>query len=192
MTRSTGSRFRRVDLAHGGDHVLVPNATFRDDAGSSCTATFGTEAALSCFLDMVLRYPGTTLTVTMFLKSRGYRPSPAGPPEYLPSSLYFDVDHAHGVAAAALLVCDAKGDSHQWLTQGDLGRDDAVLVMDPYNPEYARFPTESFVSVAVLQDVVGQWAFGDELPPTAVTWRSATEDEVGWPVGAVDDAPSAR
>ncbi|HEY0449067.1 hypothetical protein, partial [Actinophytocola sp.] len=104
--------------------------------------------------------------------------------EFLPSSLYFDIDQAHEVAAAALLVVDANGDSYQWLTQGDLGRDDVVLIMDPYNPEYARFPKESAISVALLHDAAAQWAFGDELPPAASSWRPATEDEVGWPVGA--------
>lgn len=184
MTRSTDNRFRRADLAHGADYVLVPSATFRDDAGSSFTATFGTETALRTFLDMALRYPGKTSTVTMFLKPGGYRPPPSAPPEFLPSSLYFDVDQACGTAAAALLLTDATGLSHQWLTRGDLGRDDVVLVMDPYNPEYATFPQESYVPVAMLREAAIQWAFGDGLPPNAVTWRRAAEDEVGWPAGA--------
>lgn len=184
MTRSTENRFRRVDLAHGADHLLVPSAMFRDDSGSSFSATFGAEAGLRAYLDMVSRYPGNTSTVTMLLKPRGYRPAPSAPPEFLPSSLYFDVDQASGVAAAALLVTDATGLSHQWLTHGDLGRDDITLVMDPYNPAYATFPQESFLPISMLRDAVSQWAFGDDLPPTAVTWRQATEDEVGWPVGA--------
>jgi hypothetical protein len=184
VTRSTENRFRRVDLAHGVDHVLVPSATFRDDAGSSFTATFGTEVALRAFLDMVSRYPGTTSTVTMFLKPRGYKPAPSAPPEFVPSSLYFDLDQASGIAAAALLLVDATGLSHQWLTQGDLGRGDITLVADPHNPEYATFPHESLLPVSMLRDAVLQWAFGDDLPPTSVAWRPATEDEVGWPVGA--------
>lgn len=184
MTRSTENRFRRADLAHGSDHVLVPNATFRDDTGSSFTATFGTKAALHAFLDMASRYPGKTSTVTMFLKPRGYKPEPSAPPEFLPSSLYFDLDQASGIAAAALLLVDANGMSHQWLTQGALGRDDVILVADPYNPEYATFPQESFLPFPRLRDALIQWAFDDELPPTAVGWRPATEDEVGWPVGA--------
>lgn len=184
MTRSTENQFRRVDLAHGADHVLVPRAAFRDDAGSSFTATLGTEAALHVFMDMALRYPGKASTVTMFLKPRGYKPAPAAPPEFLPASLYFDVDQASGTAAAALLLIDVAGTSHQWLTQGDLGRDDVVLIMDPENPEYARFPQESFIPVSALREAVTQWAFGDEFPPAAVSWRLATEDEVGWPVGA--------
>jgi len=184
VTRSTGNRFRRADLAHGADRVLVPSATFRDDSGSSFSATFGTETALRAYLDLVSRYPGNTSTVTMFLKPRGYKPAPSAPPEFLPSSLYFDVDQESGVAAAALLVTDATGVSHQWLTQGDLGRDDVTLVMDPYNPAYATFPRESFLPVATLRDAVIQWAFRDVLPPEAVAWRQATEDEVGWPVGA--------
>lgn len=184
MTRSTEHRFRRADLAHGADHLLVPSATFRDDAGSSFVATFGAEAALRTFLDMVLGYPGKTTTVTMFLKPRGYKPPPSAPPEFLPSSLYFDVDQASGTAAGALLLTDTTGLSHQWLTQGDLGRDDVVLVMDPHNPEYATFPRQTFVPAHMLREAAIQWAFGDSLPPAATTWRQATEAEVGWPVGA--------
>lgn len=184
MTRSTDSRFRRADLAHGADHVLVPSGWFRDDTGSSFTATFGTEATLGAFLDLVLRFPHTTSTVTMVLKPRGYKPAPSAPPEFLPSSLYFDIDRTHETAAAALLLLDANGQSHQWLTRGDLGRDDLVLVMDPYNPEYARFPRDSVIAARAMRDVVIGWAFGDELPPATTAWRSATEDEVGWPVGA--------
>ena len=58
MTRSTGNRFRRSDLAHGADHLLVPSAVYADSAGSSFKARFGTEAALRAFVDMVLSYPG--------------------------------------------------------------------------------------------------------------------------------------
>jgi hypothetical protein len=184
VTRWTESRFRRAELAHGADHVLVPGGNFRDDAGSTFTARFATETALHVFLDLVLGYPGRTSTVTMFLKPRGYKPSPSAPPEFLPSSLYFDVDQASGTAAAALLLIDATGTSHQWLSRGNLGRDDVVLVMDPDNPEYATFPQESFITVAALREAVTQWAFGNELPPAATTWRTANEDEVGWPVGA--------
>lgn len=176
--------FARADLAHGADHVLIPSAKFRDDEGSSFTATFRTETALDAFLDLVSHYPGNTSTVTMFLRPRGYKPAPSAPPEFLPSSLYFDIDQASGTAAAALLLIDTTGQSHQWLTQGNLARDDITLVMDPHNPEYATFPPESFLPITTLRDAVLQWAFGDHLPPPAATWRRATEDEVGWPVGA--------
>lgn len=184
MTRSTENRFRRADLAHGDDHVLVPSGTFRDHAGSSFSASFATESALHAFLEMVLHYPEPTSTVTLFLKPRGYRPSPSAPPEFLPSSLYFDIDQTRGIAAAALLLVDKQGVSHQWLTRGTLGLDDVELVMDPYNPEYTKFPSESLIPSTTLQNAVTQWAFGDDLPPTATTWRPATEDEVGWPAGA--------
>lgn len=184
MTRPTDRTFRRTDLAHGADHILVPSATFRDDAGSSFTASFATETALRVFLDMVVRYPRATSTVTLFLTPRGYRPAPSALPEFLPSSLYFDLDRTHGIASAALLLVDSAGHSHQWLTQGDHGREDVALVMDPHNPEYARFPRESFIPTSLLHDIVTQWAFGDDLPPPSVSWRTAAEDEVGWPAGA--------
>jgi hypothetical protein len=182
VRRSTGDRFRRADLAHAADHVLVPGGTFRDVAGSTFRATFHTETGLHAFLDLVLAYPGATSTVTLFLRPRGYRPS--GAPEFVPSSLYFDIDQQRAVAAAALLLVDADGLSHQWLSQGDAYVDDLVLVMDPENPDHATFPPESFVPAAALRDAVLAWAFGGTFPPAAIDWRPMTEDEVGWPAGA--------
>jgi hypothetical protein len=184
VTRAAGSRFRRADLARATEYELVASAFFRDEAGSSFRASFATEAALGAFLDMVLHFPGETSTVTMVLKAKGYTPPKTAPPEWVPSSLYFDVDRERDVAAAALLIFDANAVSHQWLSQGDLDSDDVVLVMDPYNPEFARFPPESFIVPALLREAVVEWAFGAELPPAAIQWRPATEDEVGWPVGA--------
>jgi hypothetical protein len=182
VTRSTGNRFRRDELAHGADHLLVPTGTFRDEAGSMFRATLRTETALAAFLDLVFTFPGATSTVTLFLKPRGYRPSAA--PEFVPSCLYFDVDQKSQIAAAALLLIDTAGRSHQWCSVGDAGRDDLVLVMDPENPEYAVFPPESFIPLGGLRDAIPQWAFGDEFPPPALHWRPATENEVGWPPGA--------
>lgn len=184
MIRPADRNFRRTELAHGADRVLVPSATFRDESGSSFAASFASETGLRTFLDMVVGYPGVTSTVTLFRTPRGYRPAPSSPPEFLPSSLYFDLDRTHGIAAAALVLIDSSGHSHQWLTQGTQGRDDVVLVMDPHNPEHARFPREACIPTTVLHDVVIQWAFGDDLPPPSTTWRTAAEDEVGWPAGA--------
>jgi hypothetical protein len=164
--------------------VLIPSAVFEDAVGSSFSGRFTTDSALRAFMDLVLRYPRQTSTVRMFLKPRRYVPAESAPAEFLPSSLYFDVDRERGVAAAALLIVDAHGVSHQWLSQGDRGRDDVALVMDQFNPEFATFPQESFVAVEPLADAVVQWAFGDEVPPPALSWKTATEDEVGWPVGA--------
>jgi len=185
VTRPTSRRFRRADLAHGADHVLVPTATFTDAATSSFAASFGSASALRAFLDLVSHYPAApTSTVCMFLKPRGYTPPPFAPPEFVPSSLYFDLDRAAGFAAAAMLIIDANGESHQWLTQGATSREDLKLVMDPDNPDFSLFPADSAVPVRQLLDAVVEWAFTDALPPAAVTWRRATEDEVGWPVGA--------
>jgi len=121
------------------------------------------------FSTWVLAYPGATSTVTLFLRPRGYRPS--GAPEFVPSSLYFDIDQQRAVAAAALLL-------------GDAYVDDLVLAMDPENPDHATFPPESFVPAAALRDAVLAWAFGGNFPPAAIDWRPMTEDEVGWPAGA--------
>lgn len=81
---SRGDHFRRADLAHA--------------AGSTIRATFRTETGRHAFLDLVLAYPGATSTVTLFLRARGYRPS--GAPEFVPSSLYFDIDQERAVAGA--------------------------------------------------------------------------------------------
>jgi hypothetical protein len=183
VTQPASCRLRRVDLAHGADHELVASAIVEDEAGSSFTAQFATEAALHAFLDFVLRYPGRLATVRMFLKPVGYRPAQELPIEFVPSSLYFDFDPGRGVAAAALLVLDAEGMSHQWLTRGE-GPSEATLVMDPFNPDFSQFPDDSVVPISEVRDLVVHWAFGDEYPPSSAPLRRATEKEVGWPVGA--------
>lgn len=58
-----------------------------------------------------------------------------------------------------------------------------MLVQDPFNPSNV-FPNESFVTVPELRQAVIEWAFGEFLPPPAVSWRTTTEQEVKWPVGA--------
>jgi hypothetical protein len=184
VIESTGDRFHRSQLAHASDFELVIKAVFEDAMGSSFSSRPATESALGAFVDMVITYPGETGPVRLFMEAKGLTPAPYLPPEYLPSSLVFDVDQKQGVAAAALLIFDASGISHQWLTLGDRDRDDVALIMDPFNPGFARFPPESLVPAAQLRQAVLDWAFGEELPPTAVPWRRANEDEVGWPVGA--------
>ena len=77
-------------------------------------------------------------------------------------------------------MLDKDGDIHQWMTEGDAGRDDVFLTHDSWNPKERQFPPESFITVAQLREAVAQWAFGDVFPPPAVRWRAATEDEVGW------------
>ena len=185
MTRSTSRRFHRADLAHGADHTLVPTATFEDATGSSFAASLGSEPALRQFLGLAVDYSaGPISTVCLYLKPRGYTPPSTAPPEYLPSSFYFDVDRAAGVAAAAMLIVDTDGESHQWLTLGEQKHEGLHLVMDPDNPNFSLFPDDSIVPIHHLIDAVVAWAFGDELPPAAVAWRPASEHEVGWPAGA--------
>ncbi|MGH9893983.1 MAG: hypothetical protein ACREA0_18780 [bacterium] len=113
----------------------------------------------------------------MSLKAEGYEP--AGP-EFPSSNFQFDVDVEHEVAAAATLVIDKDGRSRQWLAQGDAYRDDVTLAQDPWNPTYTKFPPEAYITILQLRDAATQWALGDVLPPPAINWRAASENEVGW------------
>lgn len=172
----------KADLVHAADHRLVVSGVFAV-GGSEFVARIADEDGLACFLSSVTRSPVRTSTVRMFLKPDGYRPPESLPVELPPSSLYFDVDQEHQVAAAGLLAATADGRAHQWMTDGTITRDDVVLVQDPFNPEYARFPADSLITIDELREVVFQWAFGDALPG-ASCWRAASEWDVRWPVGA--------
>jgi len=181
MVRADGG-VRRADLVHSAEYPLVVSGTFVV-GGSEFTAHIADEDGLSCFLAAVTRSPVATWTVRMFLKPQGYRPPRSLPIELPPSSLYFDVDQEHQVAAAGLLVSTDDGNAHQWMTRGAAGRDDVVLVQDPFNPEHSHFPQNSFITVGELRDAVFQWAFADVLT-AATSWRPASEWDVRWPVGA--------
>lgn len=176
MTALSDGRLRRSDLAHARNHRLVPSGRFYVN-GSSFRARLVDPAGLKYFLDLVLRSPVRTSPVCLSLKAEGHEPTG---PEFPPSNFQFDVDQEHKVAAAATLVFDQDGMSHQWLAQGDAARDDVTLTQDPWNPTFSQFPPESFITIPQLREAVVQWAFGDVFPPPAVTWRTATEDEVGW------------
>jgi len=181
MVRADG-RVCRADLVHAAEYPLVVSGTFAV-GGSEFTAQIADEDGLSSFLAAVTRSPVATSTVRMFLKPRGYRPPKPLPIELPPSSLYFDVDQEHQVAAAGLLVATDDGHAHQWMTRGTAGLDDVVLVQDPSNPEHSHFPRDSFITVEQLRHAVFQWAFADALT-AATTWRPASEWDVRWPVGA--------
>jgi hypothetical protein len=133
--------------------------------------------ALRRFLDEVT---GAAASATAWLELRalGYTPRTL-PIEFPPSQFQFAVDAVQHVAAAAVLVVDHEGTSHQWLSQGVAGHGDALLVADPWNP-VTRFPGESAITFAELRRAAAQWAFGDVLPPVAIRWRYAPEDEIGW------------
>lgn len=183
MTVLVNGQVHRSDLVHAARYPLVVTATFAVGR-SEFSAHVADEDGLAHLLAALSRSPVATSTVRMFLKPRGYQPSKPLPIELPPSALYFDVDQEHQVAAAGLLVSTADGASHQWRTRGDAGIDGAVLVQDPFNPEYTRFPRESFITVAELRDAVVAWAFGDTLPAPTTIWQPVSEWDVRWPVGS--------
>jgi len=176
VTALTGGQLCRSDLAHAVDHALVPSGRFYVK-GSSFGAYLVNQDGLNYFMDLVLHSSVRTSTVCLSLKPEGHKPTG---PEFPPSNFQFDVDQEHEVAAAATLVFDKDGLSHQWLAQGDAGRDDVTLVQDPWNPTFSQFPREAFITVPQLREAVTQWAFGDVFPPPAIRWRVASEGEVGW------------
>lgn len=146
-------------------------------AGSATyNVTFRAEPELVRFLDYLL------MAGEPFATSRLYRRAAIYPfrPEYDLSSLRFQFDSEHQVAAAALLADDHDADHlYRWITRGDAGRDDVVLAHDSWNEQETVFPPAAFITVATLRDVVRQWAFGEILPPPAVDWDVAPAG-LGW------------
>jgi hypothetical protein len=161
----------RVELAHAAEYPLtvVGHQVIGGRANSRHVPDSG---ALTRFLDEVAG------TGWLELRALGYTPR-ALPIEFPPSHFQFAVDTAQCVAAAAVLVVDRDGISHQWLSQGTAEYRDAVLVADPWNP-VTRFPGESTITLAELRRAAAEWAFGEVFPPPAIRWRDASEDEIGW------------
>lgn len=161
---------RHSGLGRCGWHVegvFVTRATY--------TANFRHKVELVRFLDFLLSSPDKPAT------SRLYRRASIHPfkPEYDLSNLRFQFDSDHDVAAAVLLADDHEDDViHRWMTRGDAGRTDVVLAHDSWNQHETLFPPESFITVAQLRTVVTEWAFGEVLPPPAVSW--AEVDGIGW------------
>jgi hypothetical protein len=176
MTRPVVGHLRRSELIHGADHRLVPSDTFdaKDTIGSGYPVT---PDGLSRYLDSLIGSSLKTAPVHLYLIPVGHQ---IELPEFPPSNLHFDIDQDHQVAAASLAVWDKNDNVRQWMTVGDVGRDDVLLTQDASNAEVKRFPPESLVSIPQLRELVIQWAFDDFLPPTAARWRVASEREVGW------------
>lgn len=146
-----------------------------DGGAGGYSATFHEAAELARFLDFLVASPGRPGT------SRLYRRAAIHPfrPEYDLSGLRFQFDRDHDVAAAVLLADDHQADRvHQWMTRGAAGRSDVVLAHDSWNEHETLFPPASFITVAQLRAVVVEWAFGETLPPSAVSWTETTG--IGW------------
>lgn len=142
-----------------------------DNGAGSYSATFHSEPELTRFLDYLLNSPGKPAT------SRLYRRASIYPfkPEFDLSNLRFQFDAEYNVAAAVLLADDHKDDHiYKWMTRGDAGRTDVVLAHDSWNEHETLFPPESFITIPQLRTLVTGWAFGDSLPPTAVSWADVS------------------
>jgi len=164
----------RAELAHAAEYPLTV-VGHQIVGGQADSRDVGDSSALASFLDDVA---GASTTAWLELRALGYTPR-ALPIEFPPSHFQFAVDAVLHVAAAAVLVVDRDGVSHQWLSRGASERRDAVLVADPWNP-VTRFPGESAITLAELRRAADQWAFGEVLPPPAIRWRDASEEEIGW------------
>jgi Immunity protein Imm1 len=173
---TTLTTIRRAELAHTAEHPLVV-VGHQVVGGRVSSREVPDSSALARFLDEV---SGAVASATAWLELRasGYTPRTL-PIEFPPSHFQFGVDAVRHVAAAAVLVVDRAGASHQWLSQGSAGHSDAVLVADPWNP-VTRFPRESAITPAELRRAAAEWAFGEVFPPPAIRWRDASEDEIGW------------
>lgn len=149
MTRTVGRAATWSDL--GVDRRgWVVSGVFAVD-GSTYETTFASEAELARFLDFAFASPIKPATTRLYLHPDE---APARP-EHQVSNLRFQFDPAHRVAAAVLLVIDRDaGRLLSWRTVGDAGR---LLHHDPQ-----------------LRGAVIEWAFGDMVPPSAVSWTEVT------------------
>ena len=159
----------RTELAAPGGRRLEASGVFHL-WGATYTVTFETPAGLGTFLGLYLAEADDTKVARCHLTPQG-----TGLPA---ANLRFQLNHAHRVAAAVLIAMDADGRSHSWMTHGEAGAANVVLAHDTWNPLETALPPESFITVDQLRTVLGQWAFGETLPPPAVPWRSVRD--IGW------------
>lgn len=139
--------------------------------GSTYQATFTAEAEFVRFLDFVLASPVKPATSRLYLHPNEVSANP----EQQVSNLRFQFDPEHGVAAAVLLVMDRDhGGVLSWRTVGNAAGQDVVLAHDSWNEHETVLPPDSFVTIPRLRTAVTGWAFGDEVPPSAVAWVEAS------------------
>ncbi|TDP93918.1 hypothetical protein [Labedaea rhizosphaerae] len=176
MTASYDGPLARSDLYYADKYELSPHGVFQfEDA--TYAVTFAYEDGVLRCLDTMMRFPDKPATPRFALRPEGYREKR---PEWPVSALRFDYDIEHQVAAVVLLALDKDANTHAWMSRGTAGRDGVELTHSTWSPEANRFPPESFITIAELRAVVVQWAFGDVLPPSAITWTAVAHDLVGW------------
>ncbi|OLF11569.1 hypothetical protein BLA60_11485 [Actinophytocola xinjiangensis] len=159
----------RTELASPGGRRLAATGVFHL-RGAVYTVTFDHESALDTFLDLYLSSADDTKVARLHLTPEG-----TGLPA---ANLRFQLNLAHGVAAAVLIAMDADGRSHSWRTNGGSARTGVLLAHDTWHPDETALPPESFITTGQLRTVIAQWAFGEMLPPPAVEW--VTVRDVGW------------
>ncbi|HEX3779330.1 MAG TPA: hypothetical protein VHX38_06660 [Pseudonocardiaceae bacterium] len=127
-----------------------------DIDGAVCNVTFDAEQGVSAFLDFYLARGNSDVIARLYLTPQG---------EKFPSAnLRFQFNRDHQVAAAVLIAADRDGHQHSWLTRGDAGRDDVVLVHDTGNPVDTQMPPDAFITVSELRDLVTQWVLAMSFP----------------------------
>lgn len=165
MTRTVRRPGTWLDLGIDRRGWVVSGVFAVDGAGYE--ATFAGAAELGRFLDFVFAARVKPATTRLYL----HPDEVPVRPEHQVSNLRFQFDPHHGVGAAVLLVVErAAGTVRSWRTAGDAGRPDVVLAHDSWNEHETLLPPESFVRIPRLRAAVIEWAFGDDVPPAAVSW----------------------
>jgi hypothetical protein len=166
----------RSDLYYSDRYKLRASGVFAFP-NETYSVTFVHEEGVRRCLDAMLGFPDKPATPLLVLRPEGYRDKR---PEWPVCALRFDYDIEHDVAAVVMLTLDKDAETHPWMSRGSAGRDDVELTWDTWAPEERMFPPESFITIAELRVVIEQWAFGDVLPPPAITWVAVDHDDVGW------------
>lgn len=176
MTTLGSEPLSRSELYYADDHELTASGVFQFQDATYQVSFTHEDGLLRC-LDTMMSFPDKPATPRLSLRPAGYR----GPrPEWPVSALRFDYDPAHQVAAVVVLALDRNAASHVWMSRGPAGRADVVLTHDTWDAENKRFPPEAFISLPRLRTVIAQWAFGEVLPPPAISWTAVAHETVGW------------
>lgn len=176
MTTSSDEPLSRSDLYYADDYELTASGVFQFQDATYQVRFTHEDGLLRC-LDTMMSFPDKPATPRLSLRPNGYRGTR---PEWPVSALRFDYDMTHQVAAVVVLALDRNATSHTWMSSGTAGRDGVALTHDTWDAENKLFPPASFISVAELRTVIAWWAFGDVLPPPAVSWTAVAHDTIGW------------
>jgi hypothetical protein len=76
--------------------------------------------------------------------------------------------------SGATLVVWWRSSLQSWRTVGDAAHQDVALSHDSWNEHQTRLPAESFITITQLRAAVLDWAFGNDVPPRAVSWAEVS------------------